>query len=229
MHKTNGVPHAFVGTFLTFWGVLLLCGCQVTFSASGQAQGQSGDFVRSVYIPSAVDATPSGGLSWRLTQAVHLQAAQHLNLRLTNQRTARVGVSLEIAQTGWQVLEISECETSDSGEEGLRIGSGTYRCSELKYTLQQARAASEKELLSAEVKVRAIDLQTGRSLFSRSFTATSGPFDVVGDGTLTANLIDRPEFHTLRYLDNQDQARQRVAEQLAGQIVSLLLATSWPK
>ncbi len=217
------MAHGLMASLLFFLG-----GCQVTFVADG-ASANSSSLVRYVHIPSAGDRTAHGGLSWRLTQAVHLKSLQHTQLRTSSLDDARVAVDLQVTQVSWVVNEVSECDPKDDAFESAQIGSAAYRCNTIKYSVEQAEVTSEKETLKAEIMAHAIDLKTGKTLFQKTLRAASGTFDVVGDSTVNGNLTDRPELHAVRYLDNRDRARNTVAQTLAERVTSLLLSTTWPR
>lgn len=207
-----------------------LFGCRVTWQANGEPAtgGSLRGPVRVVHIPSAVDQTAHGGLSNRLTRALHLEALKNLQLRLVPIDEARVAVDVQIEDVSWSVVKVSECDSRSETAATGRMGSQAYGCKTVGYSVEQAEVTSEQEALTVRVTAQGVDLATGQSIFRRTLTAGSGAFDVVGDSTVTGNLTNRPEFHAIRYVDNRDRARQLVAESLGAQITGLILSARWP-
>lgn len=229
--KAEGFCHSLAVRWLLPLLSIGVSSCQVTWQANGEpTAGKSlRGPLRVVHIPSAVDQTAQGGLATRVTQALHLEVLKNLQLRLVSLEEARVAVDVQIEDAAWSVVTVSECDSRSETATTDRVGSQAFRCSTVKYSVEQAEVTSEQESLSVRATAHGVDLATGQTVFKNTVSASSGPFDVVGDSTVTGNLTDRPEFHAIRYMDNRDHARIAVSQSLGAQIARLILTARWPQ
>lgn len=199
----------------------LLLSCQVTFLSDG-GLGREAPIQKALFIPSATDKTSQGGFAWRVTESVRRELARFPDIIVANEAEGSIGVDLRVSEIAWTVQTVAECD-ADAEKPTTRIGADAFPCSEIAFSAQQADVASETESLGAALDVHVVDLKTGQSLLRKKLKSSSGAFPVVGSATLNSNLASQPEFHGLRYSENRDLARQKIADIWGREVASLLL------
>ena len=193
-----------------------LSGCVVRLTNSERSVDTS---FRKIYLPAATDISARGGHAGRLSAAVRRAFALDTRFELTSLEDARWALDVQIKDSMLAAAKTEECKL---GTEVL--ASGSYACTQVLENFNQPEISSEEEQLLLDIDVRAIDLNTGKSLRSLRFEkVASGAFPVVGDADIRARLRATPELHALRYVENVDNATDTIASNIAAQIIASML------
>jgi hypothetical protein len=199
----------------------LLSACAVHFS---NAQSRISPEYRLLYVPAAADASPTGGNSLRISEAVRRALMKNGQFRLVGAQDARWGIDIQLRERRIAIQTVEACSPSER-----TFGAGAYACDESNIQLPTKVAATEGIALTAEVS--AIDMRTGQSVRRTvvQIKDSEVPYWVVadkeGDGARVRQSLSRtPELHALRYAENIDNSISRVGDRIASQIMGMLQA-----
>ncbi|MBM3381708.1 MAG: hypothetical protein FJY29_04625 [Betaproteobacteria bacterium] len=201
--------------------LLMLEGCVYRFGNSERTYSTQ---PRTLYIAPVADNTSRAGQSARLMAALKRLLAQDRVFILTDKSTARWGVEVQIIASGRAITRVEKC---DQGNEIL--ASGAVTCARIKENGQLPDISAEEEIAQISVRARAMDLENGALLFQANFpNLTTGPYPVVGDGSVRSSLSNKQGLHPLRYNENSENAFESLAQIAAQRIYEQLVALPPP-
>ena len=179
---------------------------------------------RTLFISSVIDTTSRAGQSARLMAALKRLLAQDRSFIITDLKTARWGLELQITAASRAITRVEKC---DQGNEVL--ASGSANCAQIRANGKLPDISAEEEIAQITVQARAIDLETGAVLFQSNLpNLTTGPYPVVGDCSVRASLSNKQSLHTLRYLENSENASEALAQIAAQRIYEQLIGIPPP-
>lgn len=200
--------------FLVF--VTNACSLHFTNGAAGPKPDKP-----SVFVPTALDFTSSGGHAARVTAAVRRALSQDPRVILTSRETARWGLDIRITEGQRRVTKTEECSPGERV-----VGSGAYPC--VDGSVHQPSVSSIQEEIRLSVEVIAIDLRSGQTAFARRLLAedVAAKYPVVADAettegtTMLRGLANSPELHSLRYMENADTAVETLGRTIASAVLA---------
>lgn len=199
-------------------GCFFLNACVIRFRNS--ERGLDASF-RKVYVPAATDISTRAGPAARISYAVRRAMALKTQISLVPLDEARLGVDIQVNNQTRSTVKALECnKTVDPARQ--TVASKSYTCSQLGFS--QATVSSEVEAVTLNVVARAIDLNTGKVFFTKTFEMNRQYQVVAPEGELQNNIAALPEVHALRYQENGDNATVEIAEVIADQVVDSILS-----
>lgn len=175
---------------------------------------------RRVYVPAVTDASTRGGQAGRVSSAVRRALSLDTRFALVPANEARVAVDVQILESAKVTTEVVECK---AGTEVLAAESSPCEVVQKGFILPDASAERETALL--DVRIRLVDLNTGRLLHNRVLPqVSSGAYPLVGEAEARAGLRRTPELHALRYVEKVDSAIDRIGQTVAAEVVGVLLS-----
>ena len=197
--------------------LLLLPGCVFRFT-NDSSNRYTLDPER-VYFPTAQDISEESGQAPRISRAVRRAIALDTRFELGTKDNSNVALDLQVVDSKRKTVEVVECK---QGNEVL--ASGTRSCADLKNDFRFPDSSSEKEARALTVKAKIVSLRTGEILNQATLKDVgSGTYALVKDDTTSAVPVS--ELHSLRYLENNDAAVDRIGSAVASQVLALLLST----
>ena len=189
-----------------------------------------------LYIPAAKDHSPYGGNASRLSQAVRERLARRSDLILTDLHHARWALSITVLDRVQTVQSIDDCNNPGTPT----VANGAYECSKihpeltggdesLPHSFVQPSLSPDDESMSLVVLVKAIDLNTGKLLWSKRYEDSNIPAVVfneigdTGDGRVLTYMQNLPDMHALRYQESVDNAVSNYSQAIAKDIENLVL------
>jgi hypothetical protein len=143
---------------------------------------------------------------------------------LTDQKTARWGVEVQINSATRMITKVEKC---DQGNEIL--ASGAVSCAQIRSDTRLPDISAEEEVAILSVQARGIDLESGAVLFQANLPhLTTGAYNLVGDGSLRASLANKQDLHALRYIENKESAENTLAQIAAQRIYENIIAIPPP-
>jgi hypothetical protein len=200
---------------------VLFSGCIYRFTNSDRVLTSQ---PRTLYISPVTDATARAGQAPRLTAALRRLLTQNRDFILTDVKTARWGLEVQITDAARSVTKVEKC---DQGNEIL--ASGAVPCNKIKTAGNLPDVSAEEEVAQMSVVARGIDLRTGTVLFQLNLpNIATGAYPIVGDGTVKASLSNSQDLHVLRYMENSENAVESLAGSIAARIYDQLIAIPPP-
>lgn len=179
---------------------------------------------RTLFVAPVTDSTSKAGQSARLMAALRRLLAQDRSFILTDKKTARWGVEIRIIAANKAITRVEKC---DQGNEIL--ASGAVTCPQVKASGKIPDVSAEEEISQISVQARGIDLETGAILFNSDLqNLTTGPYPIVGDGSVRASMSNKKHLHPLRYLENSENATEALAQIAAQRIYDQLVSIPPP-
>jgi hypothetical protein len=218
----SGLP-TFTALIMSLLAAALLAttGCVYRF---GNSERTFSTQPRTLYIAPVTDSTSRAAQSARLTAALKRLLAQDRLFILTDKSTARWGVEVQITSAGRAITRVEKC---DQGNEIL--ASGAVPCSQIKENGKLPDVSAEEEIAQISVRARGLDLESGAILFQANFpNITTGPYPIVGDGSVRSSLSNKQGLHPLRYHENTENAAESLAQIAAQRIYEQLVALPPP-
>jgi hypothetical protein len=208
--------------FLTLATIpVFAAGCVYRFANSERTYSTQ---PRTLYVAPVSDNTSRAGQSVRLMAALKRLLAQDRLFILTDKKTARWGVEIQITSTGRAITRVEKC---DQGNEVL--ASGSVNCAQINENGKLPDVSAEEEIAQLSVRARGLDLESGAVLFQANFpNLTTGPYPVVGDGSVRSSLSGKQGLHPLRYHENSENAAESLAQIAAQRIYEQLVALPPP-
>lgn len=216
-HVHSCLHRALLSIFISVW----LSGCVYHFANSDRNLNTQ---PRTIFIAHVEDHTSRAGQSARLMAALKRLLAQDRSFIVTDRKTARWGVEIQITSASKAITRVEKC---DQGNEIL--ASGAISCAQIQANGKLPDISAEEEISQISVSARGLDLETGAVLFQSSFpNLTSGAYNVVGDGSVRASLSQKQSLHALRYLENAENASESLAQIAAQRIYEQIVAVPPP-
>lgn len=179
---------------------------------------------RTLYMSAVTDSTSRAGQAPKLMTAIRRLITQNRNFILTDLKTARWGLEIQITDSARSITRVEKC---DQGNEIL--ASGAVSCPKISAAGNLPDVSAEEEVALLSVVARAIDLRTGATLFQLNLpNLTTGAYAIVGDGTVRASLSNAQDLHVLRYMENSENAIDSLAATAAARIYEQLIALPPP-
>lgn len=179
---------------------------------------------KTLYLSPVKDFTARSTQSGKLMAALRRLLTQDRQFILTDLKTARWGVDIQIIEGGRAITRVEKC---DQGNEIL--ASGAVPCGKVAASGKLPDVSAEEEVAQLSVDARAIDLQSGAVLFQiRLQNLNSGAYNIVGDGTVRASLSNSQDLHVLRYMENSENAIESIAATAAARIYEQLVSIPPP-
>ena len=200
---------------------ILFSGCVYRFANSDRVLTSQ---PRTLYISPVVDATARAGQAPKLTSALRRLLTQNRDFILTDIKTARWGLEIQITDATRTVTKVEKC---NQGNEIL--ASGAIPCSQVKASGKLPDISAEEEVAMMSVNARAVDLRTGAVLFQLNLpNVATGAYPIIGDGTVRASMSTSQDLHVLRYLENSENAVESLSGSIAARIYDQLVAIPPP-
>lgn len=201
--------------------IALLCGCVTGFT---NAQRRLDARERSIFVPAVVDTTSRGGNSGRLSMAIRRAIALDTRFQLAPLEQARWALGMDLVGFDRRTEKAAECAGSQS-QPDAEVASRSFTCKQLTGQLALAEVSSEEESVGLDLRVRAIDLNTGKTMLAIRYDPTRrAVFPVVGNQDVQAGLRLTPQLHALRYLENEDAAVEAMGAQIAANLLGSILS-----
>lgn len=195
---------------------VLFSGCAIRFANADRRLDSS---FRKIYVPSATDMSTTGGNSGKLSMELRKLLALDTRFELVGIEKARWALDIEVLDRKKTVVKIGECL---EGRES-QIAGQAFNCKEVLGTFNQATAGSEEEAVHLSVRARAVDLNSGKTMFTKNYAASS-TYRVVGSAETEVAIQRTPQLHSLRYQENLDNAVSGSASSIASQIAADILS-----
>ena len=215
----------------------ILQSCVVGFS---NKQNHISEEFSKVFIPSAKDTSVYSGNSSRLSQSVRQKIALRTDIQMTNLENARWALQIKVLDRKQSIVAIDDCKNPSVAS----VASGAYTCSSIHPELSTPNTTSStsfnqpskspsQEKLSLVVEVKAIDLNSGATIWAKRYTASNIPeaiFNEIGDtdGNTLKYMQWTPDLHVLRYQEVVQNAVKAFSDSIANDIQSMIFA-SMPK
>lgn len=218
--------------------LFFLTSCVVGFS---NRENHISPEYKNVYIPAANDASVFSGNSSRISQSVRSLLAMRSDLHFTKLENARWALQIKVLDRKQSIAVVDTC--SNPGTPN--VASGAYSCSvihpeltssntNLPMSFNQPYVSPNTESLSLVVLVKAIDLNSGKTLWAKTYSASNIPpivFDEigdVGDGRTKIYLQNTPDLHALRYQEAVDNAVQAFGTAIATDVQAMVFSVKPP-
>lgn len=216
--------------YITF---ILFCtnACVVGFDNSQKRIPK--DFA-SLYFPSAVDSSISGGNSSRLSSAIRQKLLQRSDINLTDIQHARWALQVKILDREQSIVAVDTCKNPTTPS----VASGAFSCTAIHpkfsttkdakpYAFNKPSISPAKERLSLVVESKAIDLNSGQTIWAKRYFANNVPaivFDEIGDtdGNTVKYMQQTPDLHSLRHQEVIENAVLAFSQTIAKDILNTL-------
>lgn len=196
-----------------------------------------------VYVPSVKDTSIYAGNSSRLSQAVRQRLALRTDIHMTNLQNARWALQIKILDRTQSIVAVDSCKNPSTPT----VASGAYLCTSIHPELtnttntpttsptsfNQPSISPSQEKISLNVEVKAIDLNSGATMWAKLYSASNIPavvFNEIGDtdGNTIKYTQWTPDLHVLRYQEAIDNTVKSYSDAIAADIQTMIFA-SMPK
>lgn len=218
-----------------FTSLIFQTSCVIGFS---NGQRHIAEEYANVYIPAANDVSVTAGNSTRLSSAVRKLLARRSDLHLVALKKARWALQIKILDRKQTIVAVDNC--SNPGTPN--VASGAYSCAAIHPELTTPNTSSptsfnqpaispQSESIALVVSVKAIDLNTGKTMWSKLYAGDLPPavfneIGDVGDGRTMTYLQNTPDMHPLRYQEAVDGAVQSFASAIAEDIQTQIFSNT---
>ncbi|WP_397600664.1 hypothetical protein [Silvanigrella sp.] len=216
---------------------LILNSCAVGFS---NKQRYIPEEFSKVYIPSAKDSSIYSGNSSRLSQSVRQKMALRTDIQMTDLENARWALQIKILDRKQSIVAIEDCKNPSTAS----VASGAFKCSLIHPELNNSSTTSptsfnqptkspSQEKISLVVQVKAIDLNSGATMWAKQYAANNIPevvFNEIGDtdGNTLKYMQWTPDLHVFRYQEAINNAVKSFSEAISSDIQTMIFE-SMPK
>ncbi|MGY3804660.1 hypothetical protein ACWNT8_11385 [Pigmentibacter ruber] len=214
-----------------------ITGCVVGFS--NKKNHISEDFTN-VYIPAAIDKSSYSGNASRLTQAIRQKLALNSDLNITSAENARWAIEIIVVDRVQDIVSIDDC----FNPANTTVGSGAFKCTAihpeisnpnttLPKSFNHSTKSPAQEKISLVVDTKAIDLNDGKVIWSKRYSAkniTPVTFNEIGDtdGNTIKYMQWTPDLHVLRYQESIENSVKTFSDAVSADIYNLI-TTALPK
>ncbi|WP_148697573.1 hypothetical protein [Silvanigrella aquatica] len=196
-----------------------------------------------VYFPSTKDASVYAGNSSRLSFAIRQKIALRSDMQLTTLENARWALQVKILDRNQSIVAVDSCKNPSTPS----VASGSYLCTSIHPELtntadtpttfptsfNQPSISPSQEKIDLNVEAKAIDLNTGQTMWAKLYSANNIPsivFNEIGDtdGNTTKYTQWTPDLHGLRYQEAIDNTVKAYSEAIAFDVQKMIFS-SMPK
>ena len=225
--------HLFIILFIS----ILVHSCVVGFS---NKKNHVPEEFSKVYIPSAKDSSIYSGNSSRLSQSVRQKIALRTDIQMTNLEEARWALQIKVFDRKQSIVAIDDCRNPSTAT----VASGAFKCSSIHpelsdskttdpTSLNQPTKSPSQEKISLVVQVKAIDLNSGATIWAKRYTAGNIPeiiFNEIGDkdGNTVKYTQWTPDLHVHRYQEAINNAVKAFSDSIASDVQTMIFE-SMPK
>ncbi len=193
-----------------------------------------------IYLPAAHDSSIYSGNSSRLSTAVRRILAQRTDVKLSPLSEARIALQIRILDRVQTIVTVDNCQNPGTPF----VGNLAFSCAKIHPELAQKKTndvqlpsafnqpsiSPNTENLSLAVAVKAIDLNTGETLWGKNYFANNiAPivFNEIGDtdNRASSGLAQTPQLHGLRYQEAIDNAVESFSNAIAADLQTALFAS----